>query len=217
MKTSLLRIATLLCLCSSFAFAQRIEISPLVSYPRWSRKALGSLNETNNKDTDTQLRGKMGYGVRLTWNTKGYYGHEIGYILNTADFRTDIATTSADGKTVTRARKTSEVKIQQAFYNFMIYMMPAGERIRPFITGGAQAYQYGAPKIAEYSRGTQRTYGANFGGGVKFKLMEHLNVRLDFRDYIGGTPYDLKYADDTKFGGGMFQQLEGSVGISITF
>lgn len=217
MKTSLFRIATLLCLCSTFALAQRYEISPLISYPRFSRKALGSLNQTNNRDTDTQLRGKYGYGVRLTLNTKGYYGHEIGFILNTADFRTDIATTSADGRTVTRTRKTSQIKIQQGFYNFMIYMMPAGERIRPFVTGGVQMQRYGAPRIAEFDRGSQRSYGGNFGGGVKFKLMEHLNVRLDVRDYIGGTPWDLKYADQARFGGGLFQQLEGSLGISITF
>jgi hypothetical protein len=217
MKKCLFRMVTVLCLCSGIALAQRYEISPLVSYPRFSRKALGSLNETNNRDTDTQIRGRMGYGLRLTANTKGYYGHEIGYILSKADFRTDIATTSADGRTVTRTRKIDEIQVQQAFYNFMIYMMPAGERVRPYITGGAHMTRYGAPAIEEFDRRAERKYGVNFGAGLKFKLMEHVNVRLDLRDYINGAPFDLKFEDQTKFSAGLFQQLEGSVGISITF
>ncbi|MBL8231480.1 MAG: outer membrane beta-barrel protein [Bryobacterales bacterium] len=215
MNKLLLKTATLLCLLANLALAQKYEVSPLVSYPRWGREGLGSLNDTNNKDTDTQIRGRLGYGIRLTLNTPGYYGHEIGYILNDATFRTDIVTT--EGRTTRTTRYEDKVKVQQAFYNFLLYMMPAGERIRPFIAVGAQLYQYGAPRILNFDVGQTRNYGANYGAGVKFKLIEHLNVRMDFRHYIGGKPYDLKFANERAAGGGLINQFEGSMGFSITF
>jgi uncharacterized ubiquitin-like protein YukD len=42
-------------------------------------------------------------------------------------------------------------------------------------------------------------------------------LRVDFRDYIGGKPYDLRFADDSRFTGGLLQTLEGTVGFSIAF
>lgn len=187
----------------------------MVSYPRWGREGLGSLNESNNKDTDTQIRGRRGYGLRLTWNTPGYYGHEVGYILSDATVRTDIVTTQ--GRTTITTRYQDEVKVQQVFYNFLMYMMPAGERIRPFLAVGLQAHQYGAPRFPDKDVRQTRNYGANYGGGLKFKVIEHFNLRLDFRHYIGGKPYDLKFADQRLAGGGLISQFEGSAGFSITF
>jgi hypothetical protein len=215
MNQPLLKTALLICALANLGLAQKYEVSPLVSYPRWGREGLGSLNESNNKDTDTQIRGRRGYGVRLTMNTPGYYGHEIGYILNDATFRADIVKT--ENRVTTTTRYQDKIKVQQAFYNFLMYMMPAGERIRPFLAVGAQLYQYGAPRILDFSIPQTRNYGANYGGGVKLKLMEHLNVRFDFRHYIGGKPYDLKFANERAAGGGLISQFEGSMGISITF
>lgn len=215
MKQSLLKTAILVCVFANLGLAQKYEVSPLVSYPRWGREGLGSLNEENNKDTDSQIRGRRGYGVRLTLNTPGYYGHEIGYILNDATFRTDIVTT--ENRTTVTTRYQDKIKVQQLFYNFLLYMMPAGERFRPFIAVGAQAVDYGAPRILDLEVPKTRNYGANYGAGIKMKLVEHLNVRFDFRHYIGGKPYDLKYVDERSAGGGLISQFEGSLGLSITF
>jgi hypothetical protein len=201
----------LACLGWALAQAQRFEVAVLGGYPLISGAPLGSLNSDKPKDDDAKLKGRYSYGTRLTWNTKGYYGNEIGFTFNRATFQTKIRDTEG----VETLRQT-QIVVHHLFYNFLIYFMPAGERWRPFMTGGVQVQQYGAPRIPEWDRGYSRNYGANYGGGLKLKLFKHALMRFDFRDYIGGKPYDLTFAEEMK-GGGTFHQLEGSIGLAVTF
>lgn len=195
----------------ALAQAQRFEVAVLGGYPLISGAPLGSISSEKPKDDDTKLKGNYSYGARLTWNTKGYYGNEIGFTFNRATFQTKIR----DAQGVETLRQ-SRIPVHHLFYNFLIYFMPAGERWRPFMTGGLQVQQYGAPRIPDWDLGFSRNYGANYGGGLKLKLFKHALMRFDFRDYIGGKPYDLKFADEMK-GGGIFRQWEGSVGVAFTF
>lgn len=212
MKT--LRSAALLSLLACCAaLAQRFELSVLSGIPRISDAPLGSLSEQEAQDDDTRLEGRQSYGVRFTINTPGYYGHEFGYIQSRATL-SSIFRTGTDASIVTR--REDRITIQQASYNFLIYFMPRGERWRPYMTGGLQAHQYGAPNFPEWTRGSSRHYGANYGLGLKLKLFQNALIRLDFRDYFGGKPYDLTFEDVTR-SGGILRQMEGSVGIAITF
>lgn len=201
------------------AQAQRWELSVFGAYPRWGRSLLGSLSDTP-VDTDTRLKGDYTYGARVTWNSKGYYGQELGYSIQRMTFRTNYTTTT-DTVTTTQLLE-DRIKVQQAFYNVLVYFMPAGERWRPFVTGGAQAYRFGAPRFAQWPGGGSKNYGFNYGGGIKLKLFPHTLMRLDVRDYIGGKPYDvqLQFAQPTtgfSNAGGHIHLLEGSVGFGITF
>lgn len=196
------------------AWGQRYEVSALAGMLRLSGAPLGSLAETGGKDDDSRLRGRSGYGLRLTLNTRGYFGHEVGYIYSRATFETKLRTTVDKTTTVTPAE--AKVIVRQAFYDFMMYCMPAGERFRPFIAAGAQAHQYGAPALADYDIGRSRNYGVNYGGGLKIRLLPRALLRLDVRQYIGGKPYNLTYEDITK-SGGMLRQLEASFGVGISF
>ena len=110
----------------------------------------------------------------------------------------------------------SHVNIEQAFYNFLIYMMPKGERWRPYITGGLQAVKSGNPKIDGWTGIATRNYGFNYGGGIKFKLQKHILVRLDLRDYFTGRPYDLAF-QDIDLEGKLIRQQEASFGLVIRF
>ena len=175
---------------------------------------LGSISDTKPKDNDTRLKGEYGYGVRLTLNTKGYYGHEIGYIYGRGTLTT--TTRAEEGKTVTETTHKGKVVFRYAFYNFLMYCMPRDERWRPFIAVGLQAHQYGAPAIAGWDPGGTRNYGGNYGGGIKIRLFKNALVRFDVRQYIGGKPYDLTFEDQLK-SGGLLRQLEGSFGVAITF
>jgi hypothetical protein len=196
------------------AQAQRYEVSALAGMLRLGGAPLGSLYETGGKDDDSRLRGRSGYGVRLTLNTRGYFGHEVGYIYSRATFQTKLRTT--DGKTTTVTSAEAKVIVRQVFYDFLMYSMPAGERFRPFIAAGAQAHQYGAPAFADYDIGRSRNYGVNYGGGLKIRLFPHALLRFDVRHSIGGKPYNLTYEDVTKTGG-MLRQLEASFGVGISF
>ena len=194
------------------AVAQTFEFSGFGAYQHLKGTALGSLAERDPKDDDSKLTSGIGYGARLTWNTPGYYGHELGYSRTNATFRTRIR--PAD--TTTETIRESDVIAQEIFYNFMMYFMPAGERWRPFATVGAQAYQWSRPRIPEWTGAGSRNYGANFGGGVKLKISEHALIRLDVRDYISGAPYrsGMTTAPANRK---RLSHAEGSIGIGIAF
>jgi len=192
-------------------YAQTYEVSIQAVVPRF-RGELGSLVTGDERDNDTRLIGRNGFGARLTVNTRGYYGHEFSYFDMRAIFSTQVI---PQGATV-RVLKEDKVKVRLGAYNFLLYMMPRGERWRPYLTGGLQAHEYGAPNITEFTTGRSRNYGANYGAGIKVRLFPNVLLRADFRHYFGGRPYDLTFEDQTRFGG-IYKSLEGSAGIVIGF
>jgi hypothetical protein len=202
-------------LASGIVRAQTWEISAGPSYTRFGGQLLGSISLQNKEDDDTKLKGKYGYGARITVNTPGYYGHEFSYFLNYADLTAKVRNDEKNPDLV--VQRQDRIRVQEAAYNFLLYMMPKGERWRPYLTGGIQFHQYGAPNFEEWAQGNSRNYGANYGGGIKIKLFEHALIRADIRHYLGGKPYDLTFKDETKFSGGILQQFEGSLGLSIGF
>ena len=147
MLFSLRKLAPALVLFASVSFAQRFEVSVSGVHYRIGTAPLGSINDTGKQDDDTKLRGKNGFAARFTWNTRGYYGHEFVFEQTNADLETKIR--DADTGDVTATRQ-DRIKVRMASYNFLIYFMPAGEWWRPFITGGVQAHEYGAPNFAEW-------------------------------------------------------------------
>lgn len=199
---------------SGAAGAQTWEVGVGGSYTRFGGQNLGSIATQEKQDDDTKLKGRHGFGGRVTLNTRGYYGHEFGYFISYADLSTKIRPDTKNPDFV-ELRK-DRIRIQQASYNFLIYMMPRDERWRPYVTGGLQMHQYGEPHFAEWMQGSSRNYGGNYGAGIKIRLFPHALLRADFRHVIGGKPYDLQFKDD-KLSGGLLQQLQGTVGFSIGF
>jgi len=183
------------------------------AYPRIFDSKLGSYSKESPKEDDTRLHGNRGYGGRFTLNTKGYYGHEVTYLNIKANM--DSTTRTTENKVTTTVTSHSPINIQMAAYNFMMYMMPRGERFRPFVTGGLQGYRYSHPTF-DTGGTSYRTYGGNYGGGIKIKLMQHALVRADFRHYLGGKPFNLTFPDQAK-SGGIHHMMEFSFGAAFMF
>jgi hypothetical protein len=194
--------------------AQTFEAGISGSYQRFKNVELGSFSAEQPRADDTRITGKNGIGARFTLNTKGYYGHEFGYSIGRADLSATVRNV-VDKITVTEVR-TDRIRTRQGTYNFLMYMMPNGERFRPFITVGLLLFDFGRPSLGDVSTVSHRTYGGNYGGGLKVKVAPHVLLRVDFRHNIIGKPYDLKYPDQ-RLGGGIYQQMEGSAGFAITF
>lgn len=203
-----------LCLSAAIASAQTYEIAPVFGVMRPKQSSLlGSLPDNNDKqDDDTKIKYGQGYGVRVTLNTRGYYGFEGMYMRARHTLSARVNFTGLPE--VTRQEK---INVGYGSFNVLAYMMPPRERFRPFLTVGVHTQRYGEPRFLEWTQGSIRTFGGNFGGGVKVTLHRHVLLRVDVRDYIGGKPYDLSYKDETKIGGGLLQTLEGSIGFSIAF
>jgi opacity protein-like surface antigen len=194
------------------AWGQTVEVSIFRGWARMSKSPLGSTNLDSPIDSETRFRNGSSTGIRLTLNHPGYYGHELGLMHTRAGIRTSIL--QADGTTMTPV--DSHANIEQAFYNFLLYMMPKGERWRPYITGGLQAFKSSSPRIEGWTGAAKKNYGFNYGGGIKFKLQKHILVRLDLRDYWTGRPYNLAFKD-IALGGKLLRQQEASFGLALGF
>ena len=194
------------------AWAQTFEVSVFRGWARMSKAPLGSNNVDTPIDSETRFRNGSSTGIRLTYNMSGYYGHELGFMHTRAGIRTSIL--QADGTTMTPV--DSHVNIEQAFYNFLIYMMPKGERWRPYLTGGLQASKSGNPRIDGWQGSATKNYGFNYGAGIKFKLQKHFLVRLDARDYFTGVPYNL-HLNDVSQQRKFVRQQEASFGLDFGF
>lgn len=197
------------------------EVSPAAAFWNLRGNGLGTFSTRAADARDTRLRNGIAYGLRLTGNTRGYYGHEFTYLRlrGTADTTIKTGTTSAPEEVRRRGRAT----IQQAQYTFLMYMMPNGERWRPYLAVGAQAGLFQRPRIEEWTGRGTRNYGAHYGAGIKFRAGRVI-FRMDGRHFIGGKPYNLTFPQTsdplgfpTEEGKGKFKYLEGSVGIGFTF
>ena len=201
-----------LVLFTVLAPAQNYEFSPTFGISRPKKSLLGSLEENSDKrDDDTRLKASHAFGLRATLNTPGYWGIEGAFMRHQNKLSTRISNSG-------QADYNREAKVNVDFIslNVLSYFMPKDEWWRPFMTVGVQTQRYGDPGFPEWTPGPIRTFGFNFGGGIKLRAHKHLSFRLDFRDYIGGKPYDLSFQNDQR-SGGFLQTLEGSVGFSITF
>jgi hypothetical protein len=204
-------LAILLCLFAyGAAQAQTYEVGLFGGLDRVSHAPLGSASATAPEPGDTSLHSTYSEGVWLTYNTNGYYGHEISFMDSPVTVSAILRAT-INGVTVAETAQ-DRVWVPQINYNFLIYFMPKGERFRPFVTGGAQAEQYHEPNILNWTSGHTRHYGLNWGGGVKIKLFPHALARIDLRDYVGGKPYSLPL-----FPGGVLHTYEATAGIGVTF
>ena len=217
MKISSLLFFAPLLICATVS-AQKYEVSVGANLIRLDGRPLGSVATSGGADNDTYFKKVSfeGASLRLTWNSKGYYGHEIGYSYNRSML--NIVTRTVDDNDVeTVTHNQRKVKVAQLTYNFLMYMMPAGERFRPYITVGATVQDYGAPSLDEWTHGSSRNYGGNFGAGIKVRLFPHTQMRLDLRQHYVGTPYDLTYQDSQKLSGGLMKNSSASVGFGVTF
>src|ERR1700754_1086890 len=74
----LLRLALAAAATMSVLSAQNWEFAPVGGYLKLSKKVIGSANLDSPKDDDTTLHSRQPvYGMRLTRNTKGYWGFEL--------------------------------------------------------------------------------------------------------------------------------------------
>ncbi|HZT40531.1 MAG TPA: porin family protein [Bryobacteraceae bacterium] len=143
----------------------------------------GNIGSTSPAGTqsDVQLTNGFRINFRLTLNTKRFMGHEVGYAYN----RTHLHIFGQD---------SGGMAIHQGFYNFLLYGIPEGRRVRPFATGGIHFSNFVPPGSSAQYGGGQTKFGFNYGFGVKARVTNSIGVRLDYRQYNTGKPFDLPLA-----------------------
>jgi hypothetical protein len=190
-------VVFLLCACSAVSSAQVGEISLNFGWAIMKDNILGIAADLSG--TQYKIDNGFNLAARMTLNTKKYVGHEFGYAYS----RTKLGATGFSGN--------QELSTHQGFYDFLLYGMPEGSRIRPFLAGGAQFTTFVPPGAnAAYGQGTTK-YGGNFGGGVKLKINSMFLVRLDARDYVTTKPFNLINQS------GALHQIEVTAGLGLMF
>ncbi len=111
--------------------------------------------------------------------------------------------------------------------DYLFHFERRGKRFRPFLAGGAGAKEYviagpapfpqPIPRIAQLT--TNDVWKAVFdvGGGVEFRLLPHVLLRGEFRDYLTTFPRQQIVPAPHNTARGVFQQFTPLFGVSYTF
>jgi opacity protein-like surface antigen len=178
--------------------AQVAEFSASGGVSRLSNRDLGSLTtDASAKSNDLELRDGFRLGFRMTINNWRFFGHEVGYAYNRTQIRDNVG-----GQDYGTA-------IHQGIYNFLVYATPEGTKVRPFAAGGGHFSSYQWPGQSVTQGGGSTKFGFNYGGGIKVKAGSKFIVRLDYRQYKNGKPFDFPLQS------GLLGQTEISVGFGI--
>jgi opacity protein-like surface antigen len=190
-------LAALVLAGASIASAQTAEASLSFGQSIVRDNALGA--DLPGASSFYKVKDGFRVSARFTVNTKRYLGHEFGY----GYARTKIEYPDNQG--------TVGMPTHQGYYNVLLYAIPEGRSIRPFLAGGAHFSTYYPPGASAYYGGGQTKFGLNYGAGVKVKVSPMFHVRFDVRDYSNPKPFDLAAKK------GWLHQIEASAGLGIQF
>jgi opacity protein-like surface antigen len=183
--------------CATAAYAQVGEISLSGGVARYGGGRLGTV-DTPTDSGDITMDGGFRLALRFTLNPYRFMGHEFGYGYSRGTVKcagcTDVSVPS-----------------HQGFYSFLMYATPEGSKVRPFAAGGIGFSSFFPPGSSIYSGNQITKFGINYGGGIKVKLNPIWGMRIDFRQFNTGKPFDFPNQS------GRLLQTEISIGASFTF
>jgi len=160
----------------------------------------------------TNLAGSAWLGN--TW--QGRWSGELRYDYGVGD----LALSSGSASAAFAART------QQFHYDIMWHATSSESRIRPYVavgagiklyqgTGSQVAYQP-LSNIALLTQQQDLTPLVSAGGGIKFQISHHVQLRLDVHDYLTPFPKNVITPNIGAKAGGWFQDIVPMVGISYT-
>lgn len=162
------RPASILIILSALASAQSFEGSVSAGRSTLSGKEIGA---------GYTLDGGFNLAFRATLNTREHLGYEFGYAYN----RVQLGSSGS----------SQGMADHQGFLETLLYATPQKARIRPFLAGGIHFSNFVPPgQTAQYGQGETK-FGINYGGGIKVKIKDPWQFRLDYRQFNTGMPFGL--------------------------
>ncbi len=201
-------------LFAASAFAQdRFEIGANIGYGIYNDGTIFSAAGT----ADAGIRNRFAAGIVLGEDVSNYVSGEFRYLyhdghpfLEAPGVKTDIQGNS-----------------HALTYALLFHFKPREHRIRPFLAGGVGAKDYviagPAPfpqpifQIASLTTNDVWKVAFDVGGGVKIRLIPHLLLRAEFRDYITTFPRQQIVPAPHNTARGIFEQFTPLFGLSYTF
>ena len=112
-------------------------------------------------------------------------------------------------------------------YDVLFHFQPRDRKLRFFVAGGAgvKGYVIAGPvpatqpfsTIASLTNRDEWMFVVDVGGGLKYALQKHLQLRVDFRDYMTTFPKRQIAPASGNTARGIFQQFTPMAGVSFVF
>jgi opacity protein-like surface antigen len=195
------------------AFGQQYEIGANVGYGFYRNGTIYSASET----AQAGIRNRFAAGIILGDEFSDYVSAEFRYLyqdghpfLQAPGVKSDIQGQS-DALTV----------------ELLFHFKTREHRLRPFLAGGSGAKEYviagpepfpqPIPQIASLTANDVWKVVFSVGGGVKFRLLPHMLLRAEFRDYLTTFPRQQIVPALHNTARGVFEQFTPLFGVSYTF
>ena len=207
-----MKILPVLFVCSVAAMAQKWEVGGGVGGGFYTSQDVTSPAGSASAKLQTGLAG----GVWLGNNGSGHWSGELRYEYQMGNLALSSGGTSA----------TFGAHTQQFHYDVMWHATPSESRIRPYVEAGAgiKLYQGTGAQVAyqplsNFALLTQQQDLrplVSAGGGVKFQISQHLQLRLDVHDYATPFPKNVITPNSGAKVGGWLMDFVPMIGISYT-
>lgn len=194
------------------AFAQSWEVGAGVGGGFYTSQTVSSPAGSASAKIQNGLAGSVWVGN--SW--QGHWSGELRYDYGMGDLALSSGGTSA----------SFSARTQQFHYDLMWHATSSESRIRPYVAAGAGIKLYqgtGAQvvyqplsNVALLTQQQDLTPMVSAGGGVKFQLSPHVQIRLDVHDYLTPFPNKVITPNAGAKVGGWLQDIVPMIGISYT-
>lgn len=215
-------VAVLLAACGGFlafilfsdaAFGQQYEIGANIGYGFYRNGTIYSDSGT----VQAGIRNRFAAGIILGDEFSKYVSAEFRYLYH-------------DGHAFLQAPGVkSDIQGQSDTLTgeLLFHFKTREHRLRPFLAGGSGAKGYiiagpepfpqAIPQIASLAANDVWKVVFSVGGGLKFRLIPHLLLRAEFRDYLTTFPRQQIVPASHNTARGVFEQFTPLFGVSYTF
>jgi opacity protein-like surface antigen len=195
------------------AFGQQYEIGANVGYGFYRNGTIYSASET----AQAGIRNRFAAGIILGDEFSDYVSAEFRYL-----YQDGHPFLQAPGVKSDIQGQSDALTIELVFH-----FKTREHRLRPFLAGGSGAKEYviagpepfpqPIPQIASLTANDVWKVVFSVGGGVKFRLLPHMLLRAEFRDYLTTFPRQQIVPALHNTARGVFEQFTPLFGVSYTF
>jgi len=211
-----MKILQMLLVCSAVlapgAMAQSWEVGGGVGGGFYTSQDITSPTGSASAKIQTGLAGSVWLGN--SW--QGRWSGELRYDYGMGDLALSSGSTQA----------TFAARTQQFHYDIMWHATTSESRIRPYLAVGAGVKLYQGTgtqvayqplsNVALLTQQQDLTPLVSAGGGVKFQISRHVQLRLDVHDYLTPFPKNVITPNVGAKSGGWLQDIVPMFGISYT-
>jgi hypothetical protein len=195
------------------ALAQQYEIGATVGYGVYRDGTIYSASGT----AEAGIRNRFAAGILLADEFSNYVSAEFDYLYH-------------DGHPYLQApgvKSDIQGNSDALTCGLLFHFKPRQHRWRPFLAGGTGAKEYviagpapfpqPIPQIASLTTNDVWKVVFSAGGGVKVRLIPHMVLRAEFRDYLTTFPRQEIVPAPHNTARGIFEQFTPLFAVSYTF